>query len=172
MELQRKEDQRSDDKQPRRDDQLGGDNDRQRDDIDGNRCSDEQHGQDNNRRYPVLRVDLEAIRQNAQVMCQLCGRRGIDVAGVIKFSDGDLNIARAYSEGGCKQIASSRTVHLEQIKRTMPQVQTMLIRIPMTGEVEDVVRWCDLSLNSEVSILRLLDQAAAEQGKTHGVILM
>lgn len=63
MELQRKEDQRSDDKQPRRDDQLGRDNDRQRDDIDGNRCSDEQHGQDNNRRYPVLRVDLEAIRQ-------------------------------------------------------------------------------------------------------------
>ncbi len=123
-------------------------------------------------RYPVLEVDLEAVRQNAEVMCRLLGERGIDVAGVIKFSDGDLEIARAYSEGGCKQIASSRTIHLERIKKAMPQVQTMLIRIPMTGEVEDVVRWCDLSLNSEESVLKLLNEAAGSQGKTHGVVLM
>ena len=81
-------------------------------------------------RYPVLEVDLEAVRQNAEVMCRLLRERGIDVAGVIKFSDGDLEVARAYSEGGCKQIASSRTIHLERIKKAMPQVQTMLIRIP------------------------------------------
>ena len=60
-------------------------------------------------RYPVLEVDLEAVRQNAEVMCRLLGEQGIDVAGVIKFSDGDLEIARAYSEG-----AASRSPRPEQ----------------------------------------------------------
>ena len=40
--------------------------------------------------YPVLKVDLDAIRTNARVVCELCAGKGIEVAGVIKFSDGDL----------------------------------------------------------------------------------
>lgn len=68
------------------------------------------------RNYPVLKVDLDAVRTNARVVCELCAGEGIEVAGVIKFSDGDLAIAQAYSSGGCRQIASSRTVHLKRIK--------------------------------------------------------
>ena len=124
------------------------------------------------RQYPTLNVNLDILRANAKAMCRLCADRGVDVAGVIKLSDGDLQIARAYADGGCRQIASSRTVHLERIKKAMPDLQTMLIRIPMASEIENVVRWCDLSLNSEESILRLLDREAERQGKTHGVVLM
>lgn len=123
-------------------------------------------------RYPILDVDLGVIRNNASVMTNLCRRRGIDVAGVIKFSDGDLQIARAYHEGGCRQIASSRTVHLRRIKEAMPEVTTMLIRIPMPSEAVDVVRWCDLSLNSEESVLRALNEAAGKHDVVHGVVLM
>ena len=122
--------------------------------------------------YPRLEVDLNVVRENAGNVCRLCKGRGIDVAGVIKFSDGDLRLAEAYREGGCRQIASSRTVHLERIKKAMPDVTTMLIRIPQTGEVEEVVRWCDISLNSEEKILRLLDRESERQGKIHGVLLM
>lgn len=90
--------------------------------------------------YPVLRVDIGAIRQNAKVITSLCKGQGIDVAGVTKFSDGSPDIARAYLDGGCQQIASSRIVHLKRIKEELPQAQTMLIRIPMMSEAEDVVR--------------------------------
>ena len=48
----------------------------------------------------------------------------------------------------------------------------MLIRIPMPSEVEEVVTWSDISLNSELSVLRLLNEAAESQGKIHKVILM
>ena len=113
--------------------------------------------------YPVLKVDLDAIRTNARVVCELCAGKGIEVAGVIKFSDGDLAIAEAYSSGGCRQIASSRTVHLKRIKEEMPQIRTMLIRIPMLSETEGVVRYCDISLNSE-EIVEIADKPSAPAG--------
>ena len=125
-----------------------------------------------NMRYPLLKVNIEAIRENSRVMNSFCSSRNLDVAGVIKFSDGDLEIAKAYHEGGCKQLASSRTVQLERIKKAMPEVTTMLIRIPMISECEDVVRWCDISLNSQEKVLRKLNDCAAEQDKVHSVVLM
>ena len=51
--------------------------------------------------YPVLKVDLNKIKHNASVMTSFCIGRGISVAGVIKFSDGSLEIAKAYHDGGC-----------------------------------------------------------------------
>ena len=122
--------------------------------------------------YPVLDIDLDVIRENARTICTLCAGRGISVAGVVKFSDGDPDIARAYADGGCSQIASSRTSHLERIKREYPDIATMLIRIPMLSETDRVVQCCDISLNSEESVLRRLDEAARKRGVAHGVILM
>ncbi len=123
-------------------------------------------------RYPVLDVDLDAVRSNAAVIGALCARYGIGMAGVIKFSDGSVEIAKAYRQGGCRQIASSRVVHLKRIKEAMPDTETMLIRSPLLSEVSDVVRWADISLNSEASVLRALDAEAERIGTTHGVILM
>ena len=123
-------------------------------------------------KYPVLNVNLKAIEENASVMTSFCKERGIAVAGVIKFSDGDLNIAEAYHRGGCREIASSRTRHLEAIKKAFPEIATMLIRIPMMSECDEVVKWCDISLNSEELVLRKLNECAAAAGRKHKVLLM
>ena len=48
----------------------------------------------NSRHFPLVDVNLDAIRSNAQALCGLCNRNGISVAGIIKFSDGDVNIAK------------------------------------------------------------------------------
>ncbi|MBQ6401080.1 MAG: hypothetical protein IJI20_02200 [Firmicutes bacterium] len=42
-------------------------------------------------------------------MCRFCKDKGIDVAGVIKFSDGDLAVSRAYHEGGCRKTGKTAT---------------------------------------------------------------
>ncbi|SUH14521.1 amino acid racemase [Salmonella enterica subsp. enterica] len=43
---------------------------------------------------------------------------------------------------------------------------------PCLSEIEDVVRYADISLNSEPVVLRALSQEAQRQGKTHQVLLM
>ena len=48
----------------------------------------------------------------------------------------------------------------------------MMIRIPMLSEVKEVVRIADISLNSEMEVVKALNEEAGRQGKRHKVILM
>lgn len=122
--------------------------------------------------YPYLSIDLDAIRHNAEVVCSCCRKSGVSVAGVIKFSDGQADIAKAYWDGGCVEVASSRLTHLIAIKQKYPYIKNLLIRLPMLCEVKDTVLWCDTSLNTELVTLQALNEAAAIAGKIHNVILL
>ena len=122
--------------------------------------------------YPCLEVNLSAIRNNAEVICDIYRKQNVSVAGVIKVSDGCPEIAKAYLDGGCVQIASSRIRHLAELKESFPDTESLLLRIPQISEARDVVEYADLSLNSETATLQALDRAAADAGKRHRVILM
>ncbi|MBR6574707.1 MAG: alanine racemase [Clostridia bacterium] len=124
------------------------------------------------RHFPALEVNLDAMRQNAKVLCDLCAKNGIAVAGVIKFSDGDLQVAKAYSEGGCAQLAVSRAIHLQAIKEAFPEKETLLTRGPTRGDLEATARYADLSLHSDPDVLKALDAEAAKWGTKPGILLM
>ncbi len=125
-----------------------------------------------NKHYPSLQINLDAVKQNARVLCSICNQYGIQVAGVIKFSDGDLQVAGAYSEGGCRQLAVSRAVHLKALKETFPDKEIMLTRSPTRGEIEDVARYADISLHSDADVLCILNKVAGDIGTRPGVLLM
>lgn len=121
---------------------------------------------------PRLLVNLSNIRRNAQAVCALCSAHGISVAGVVKGSNGSVQVSRTLLEGGCAQLASSRLSQLETLRQQLPEAQTLLIRMPDPAEAARVVAACDLSLNTEERTLRALSDAALAAGHTHGVILM
>lgn len=125
-----------------------------------------------NRRFPALEVNLDAIRTNAKVLCDICNKNGISVAGVIKFSDCDLQVAKAYSEGGCTQIGVSRAKHLKMLKEAYPHIETLLTRAPTRGDLEVTARYADLTLIADVDILNALNDEAAKWGTRPGIILM
>ena len=121
---------------------------------------------------PRLLVNLPNIRRNAQAVCALCSAHGISVAGVVKGSNGSVQVSRTLLEGGCAQLASSRLSQLETLRQQLPEAQTLLIRMPDPAEAARVVASCDLSLNTEERTLRALSNAALAACHTHGVILM
>ncbi|MBA7586631.1 Ornithine racemase [subsurface metagenome] len=47
-----------------------------------------------------------------------------------------------------------------------------LIRIPMLSEVSDVIKWADVSLNSEIETIKVLGIEAEKQNKNHSIIIM
>lgn len=124
------------------------------------------------RKFPVLNINLDAVRNNSKALCTLCGNQGISVAGVVKCFDGDIKIAKAYLDGGCSQLAASRVVHLKRIRKALPDARTLLTRIPMLSEIENVAQYCDFSLHSEEEPLRALNAAAKKYSTHPGVILM
>ena len=123
-------------------------------------------------RYPLLEVDLSAIRHNAETVCGIYGKLGISVAGVVKGGDGSPEIAKAYLDGGCRQLASSRICHLAALRDEFPGVPMLLLRIPQLCEADDVVAYADYSLNSELRTLQALNGAARAAGRIHKAVLM
>lgn len=124
------------------------------------------------RHYPVLDVNLSAIEHNARILCSLCAENGISVAGIIKFSDGDLRVAGAYRAGGCAQLGVSRAKHLQALKAAFPDTETLLTRSPTRGDLEAVARYADLSLHADAGVLRALNEEAGKWGCRPGIILM
>lgn len=122
-------------------------------------------------RFPQLVIDLKKLKNNIIQIKERCSKYNVDIAGVIKGCTGFYEVAKKFDETGVSFIASSR---LEQLSPLTNEVKAplMLIRVPMLSEVSDVVRITDISLNSEIEVLKALDTEAGKQGKVHKVILM
>lgn len=128
------------------------------------------------RAYPRLVIDLAKLRSNIAHVTAKCEAAGIEVAGVVKGCNGLVPAMRQFAEAGCRQIASSRLEHLRDAKEAglcgADGPQTLLVRIAMLSEAAAVIRYADMSLESEEAVIRALEEEAARQGVTHGVILM
>ena len=124
------------------------------------------------RQYPLVDVNLDAICNNAHVLCDICAQNGISVAGIVKFSDGDLHVAEAYRAGGCAQLGVSRAKHLRALKEAFPDTELLLIRSPGRSELESCARYADLSLHSDGDVLTALNEEAGKWNTRPGVILM
>jgi len=123
-------------------------------------------------RNPKLVVDLNKLRHNIEKVQRMCHDAGVEVAGVIKGCTGLPQCAEQFERVGCRFIASSRLEQLEPLKEYGIQTDLMMIRVPMLSEVDEVVRITDISLNSDVEVLKALNKQARIQDKRHQVILM
>ncbi|MCC8074526.1 MAG: alanine/ornithine racemase family PLP-dependent enzyme [Clostridiales bacterium] len=120
--------------------------------------------------YPLLTIDHEKIAANVRQMVAYCGQYGIEITGITKVVCGDPEIAKIYIDNGISRIGDSRVANLKKLA-WMP-CEKWLIRMPMCSEAEDVVRWADVSLNSELDTLKALARACRALRKTHKVVLM
>lgn len=123
-------------------------------------------------RYPKLVINIDHIRNNVRQIVESCDAMGIKVAGVIKGANGLVEISKVFDEAGVAFIASSRIEQLQDVKESGIKKELMLIRIPMISEAEDVIRIADISLNSELKVIKALNEEAGKQGRVHKVILM
>ena len=123
-------------------------------------------------RYPRVEINLAHLQRNVSRVVERCGSFGIQIAGVIKGATGLPEVARAFDKGGAAFIASSRLEQLEDAIAAGIEKPMMLIRVPMLSEAGDVIRLADISLNSELAVVKALNEEARRQGKLHKVILM
>ncbi|QXM06924.1 alanine/ornithine racemase family PLP-dependent enzyme [Crassaminicella indica] len=123
-------------------------------------------------KYPVLQIDLNKIYENVKCTVDLCNENGISIAGVVKGFNGLFPVVDQFVKAGCKYIASSRMDQMIKLKESGINLPMMLIRIPMFSEIDELVEYIDISLNSELEILNQIEKVCEVQGKRHGVVLM
>lgn len=88
---------------------------------------------------------------------------------VSKVFCADQKLIDVYNEEQVDYIGDSR---IENFKHMNTQIPKVLLRLPSHGEIDEVIHHCDISLNSELSTIRLLNYAAGTHGIKHQVILM
>ena len=125
-----------------------------------------------NRQYPRLVLRDSSFRSNARETISRCGACGIQVCGVIKGVNGLPEVARRFRECGVTQLGTSRLEQVERCRQAGIPGPYLLIRIPGPTELPELVRLCEMSLQSDRTTLDALEQECRRQNKTHGVIVM
>lgn len=120
----------------------------------------------------TLEVDLDIITSNAEQVVGFCAGHRIEVCGVTKATCGSPMVARAMLKGGVTSLGESRIDNAKRLRYGGVHAPLWMLRIPSPSEAGDVVRFFDLSLNSEIDTLDALSKAALAQGKVHDVIVM
>jgi predicted amino acid racemase len=119
-----------------------------------------------------LEIDLAKIEHNAVSLVGQLAARGISVTGVTKATLGSPEIARVWLGAGATGLGDSRVENLQALRAAEITARLTLIRSPMLSQVDLVVRMADVSLNTEVEVIRELSAAATRTGRIHGVVLM
>ena len=125
-----------------------------------------------NRQYPRLVLRDSSFRSNARETISRCAACGIQVCGVIKGVNGLPEVARRFRECGVTQLGTSRLEQVERCRQAGIPGPYLLIRIPGPTELPELVRLCEMSLQSERKTLDLLEQECTRQEKPHAVIIM
>jgi len=120
---------------------------------------------------PRIEINLGKIAHNAKKLKELYGSKGINVIGVTKVVCGDSDIADVLVKSGINILADSRIENIIKMRDADIHAKYLLLRTSLS-QSELVVKYANISLNSELSIIKELSKYAEEQGIIHKIILM
>ncbi len=120
---------------------------------------------------PRIDIDLAKIAHNAKKLKGIYGSKGIGVIGVTKVVCGDPRIADVLVKSGINTLADSRITNIKRMREAGIKAQFVLLRTP-PSQAESVVKYADISLNSELSVVKILSKFAMNNNTTHKIILM
>ena len=119
---------------------------------------------------PNLIIDQNALLHNLQVMKNLTGQNGVSMSVVTKGLVGHERLVKLLVENGADSICEA---HIQNLKKfnALP-AEKWLIRSPLISEAGEVVRYADVSLVSEKTVLERLSEEALRQGRVHKAVVM
>jgi len=119
--------------------------------------------------YPKLTINVAYYKDNLRYMHNLLKRHHIKLVPVTKVFRADDVLMDLINQSDIDTVADSRIGNLKAMKTTKKK---MLLRIPMMSEVEDVIKYADISCNSEINVIEALNHEAKKQKKRHEIIIM
>ena len=126
--------------------------------------------------YPKLVVDLKKLQGNLDAVAEITKNHGgCSLMIVTKGLCADKEMAKMVAnDPRVDYMADSRIKNIASYVDEAHKngKKTVLLRIPMHAEVADVIKYVDISFNSELSTMRLLNEEAAKAGIVHNIVMM
>jgi ornithine racemase len=126
--------------------------------------------------YPKLTIDIKKLKQNLDGVAAITKDRGhCSLMIVTKGVCADRNVIEMVAKHPkVDYLADSRMkiiMSYAEYARGNGK-KTVLLRLPQASEIKEVIRFVDISFNSEISTIQLLNEEAAKQEVNHKVVLM
>ncbi len=120
----------------------------------------------------LLKFDRDKFRKNFEILSKTLDQAEISWGVVTKILCGHEALLREVLDLGPKQVMDSRVKNLKAIKKIAPHVETVYIKPPAKRSIKSIIRYADISLNTELETIRLLSEEAIRQNKVHRIIIM
>ncbi|MER3328794.1 MAG: alanine racemase, partial [Candidatus Kapaibacterium sp.] len=112
------------------------------------------------------------LTNNFNYLNNLFKENNTEWAIVSKLLCGTEEYLRILCDFDINEICDSRISNLRLIKEINPDINTVYIKPPAKDNIKDVVRYADVSFNTEFSTIKWISEEAVRQGKTHKIIIM
>ncbi len=119
-----------------------------------------------------MELRKEKLQHNYDYLDKLFRDNNIDWGIVTKLLCGNRTYLREVINLGIKQVCDSRVRNLKAVKSISPDIETVYIKPPAKRAARSVVRYADISLNTELYTIKLLNEEATKQEKVHKIIIM
>ncbi len=119
-----------------------------------------------------MELHRERLKHNYNFLNDLFQQNNIDWGIVTKLLCGNRTYLKEVIKLGIRQVCDSRVSNLKEIKSIDPAIETIYIKPPAKRAIRSVVKYADISLNTELYTINHLNEEAKKQNKIHKVIIM
>ena len=112
------------------------------------------------------------LQQNFEKLDTLFSKNNISWGIVTKMVCGNREYLKEIISLGVSEVHDSRISNLKAIKQLDPDIQTVYIKPPPKKSIAAVITYADVSLNTELSTIRMLSDEAVKQNRMHKVLIM
>lgn len=119
-----------------------------------------------------ITLNRQKLRENYHYLDNLFSEQHIEWAIVSKVLCGSRPYLQELIDLGVDEICDSRITNLKIIKSINPSIQTVFIKPPAKRYISSVVKYADVSFNTEYETIKMLSDEAVRQNKMHKVIIM
>jgi predicted amino acid racemase len=119
-----------------------------------------------------LTLYRDRLQENYSFLDNLFTERGISWGVVSKILCGNQLYLKEILALGASEIHDSRVSNLRKVKELAPDVQTVYIKPPAKRSISSIVRYADVSFNTEIDTIKMLSDEAVRQQKQHKIIIM
>ncbi len=117
-------------------------------------------------------LNTDKLKENYTFLDDLFKSKGIEWAIVAKLLCGNKLYIEQLLKLGIKQICDSRVSNLRMVKSLNPDIETVYIKPPPKRSINGIVKYADVSFNTEFTTIKLLSEAAQKLNKLHKIVIM
>lgn len=119
-----------------------------------------------------IEIDARKLLHNYNFIDSHLKEGNIEWAVVTKLLCGHMPTIDLLVKAGASELCDSRLSNIRKIKQAYKHVQTVYIKPPAKQSIANIIRYADVSFNTQLQTLLWLSEEAVKQNKIHKVVIM